>query len=301
MGTVFERRSSVPTPLVQFNLKPNTKPAASRKFLRTADGDTPFIEQPIRMVSCDTPEKAGYAGGPAVAQKKLDTCRARLTGLFYSGIAQELRAYLIARLTPDAATNHIEAGYKASAVFDSLLDTRLTKPGGGRRSVGVIPTGEVVDRYGRMLAYLTPWYAGGKSDPVPKDRKDPRRRTFNLDMIANGWAAFFPIYLSLPGDDDMNMAIAEAETAWKDKKGIWKNYGRKVLLAYEYRMCIKLAIAPSAAAGIKDAFQRECVDLRSLKIVGRQGFWAVPPPYRLWIWKDDLKAAKAVLKLVDPD
>ena len=117
-------------------------------------------------------------------------------------------------------------------------------------------------------------------------------------MIESGWAAFFPIYPSLPKDDDMNLAIAAAETAWSQKLGAWKKYGSKVLLGYEYRACIKLGRADSAAEGIDAAFQRLCVDLRSLKIVGKVGFHRVPPPYRLWVWEKDIAEARATLKLI---
>jgi endonuclease YncB( thermonuclease family) len=283
-------------PTVDFNTVTNSRKPAARKFLRSADGDTPYIEQPIRMVSCDTPEKAGYAGKPETSQPKLDTARQRLEGAFYAQLPQGIRDYLAAKLTADAAERHINAGLEATKVFDALLAERLTRPSGSMRSVGVIPTGEVIDRYGRMLAYLAPWYTGSGSDPVPPVGH-PDRDTFNLNMIKNGWAAFFPVYGSLPKDSDMNMAIAAAEEAWDAKRGAWAFAGEDLLLAYEYRLCVKLGTASSAAKGIADAFQRECVDLRTLTKVGQFGFDAVPPPYRLWIWEDDVTEATAALGL----
>jgi endonuclease YncB( thermonuclease family) len=44
-------------------------------------------------------------------------------------------------------------------------------------------------------------------------------------MIENGWAAFFPIYPSLPQNRDMNKAISSTEDAWNNKRGIWNKYG----------------------------------------------------------------------------
>ena len=118
-------------------------------------------------------------------------------------------------------------------------------------------------------------------------------------MVETGWAAFFPIYPSLPNNDDMNRAIEAAEQAWEDKLGHW-TLGEDLLLAYEYRACIKLAgptgvarkegndnrnfytvadldaqraslladgweISESTAADLaSNAFQRICVDLRDL-------------------------------------
>jgi hypothetical protein len=34
-----------------------------------------------------------------------------------------------------------------------------------------------MDTYGRLLAYITPWFDGGPNDPLPP-RDDPRRRIF---------------------------------------------------------------------------------------------------------------------------
>lgn len=230
---------------VSFDFEGPSRKPTSKKLSRISDGDTPVIEQPIRMVSCDTPEKSGYAGGPDKAQPKLDKCRQRLEGSYYSKIPKELRKYLIGKLTATAAKNHINAGYDASMEFDKALDERLRKATGERKNIAVIPAGEFIDTYGRLLAYIAPWFSGTKSDPIPP-KNSPLRRTFNLDMIERGWAAFFPIYPSLPKKDDFNLAIKEAESAWKHKKGIWKKYGKNILLAYEYRLCVKLGTATSA-------------------------------------------------------
>jgi hypothetical protein len=144
------------------------------------------------MVSCDTPEKGHYAGNPPVSQPKLETCRQRLQNGFYGMLPQELREYLILRLTNDAAEHHINAGLRASQVFDTILTNRLTRPDGSQRRVATVPTGELIDSYGRLLAYIAPWFSGPPSDLLPP-RDHPDRRTINLDMIENGWAAFFPI------------------------------------------------------------------------------------------------------------
>ena len=94
--------------MVGFDFPRTIRSAQPRQLARTSDGDTPVIDQPIRMVSIDTPEKQHYAGLPPTAQAKLNRCRDRLQ--------------------------------------------RLTRPDGGRRRVAVIPTGELIDRYGRLLA-----------------------------------------------------------------------------------------------------------------------------------------------------
>lgn len=281
---------------VSFNYARNIRIAQPRTLFRVSDGDTPVIEQPIRMVSCDTPEKALYAGRPEVSQPKLESCKEKLRNGFYDEIPSGLRGYLRNKLTSSAAADHINAGNDATARFETILEERLTRPNGKKRKGAVIPTGEIIDVHGRMLAYIAPYFTDSQSDPLPP-KNDPRRRTFNLQMIEEGWAAFFPIYPSLPKNVDLNMAIESAETAWKKQNGMWKKYGPKILLGYEYRMCIKLARAKSAEQGIKDAFERICVDLETLEIVGKFEFHKVSPYYRLWIWEKDLDAAKKDLEL----
>ena len=281
---------------VTFQYTRTTRAATPRRLSRTSDGDTPVIEQPIRMVSCDTPEKAHYAGRPEVSQVKLNTCRERLTNGFYNEIPADLRHYLITRLTADAAERHVEAGNRATQVFDDLLQHRLTRPDGTMRRIASIPTGQLIDSHGRLLAYIVPWFSGSQNDPVP-ERNSTDRRTINLDMIENGWASFFPIYPSLPRDSDMNVAIVAAVKAWDARNGIWKEFGDEVLLAYEFRMCIKLGTAETAERGMKSAFQRICIDLRDLTEKGLYGWHAVPPPYRLWVWKDEIEQARSDLGL----
>lgn len=280
--------------------------AASRKSSigDPADGDTPQITQPIRLVSVDTPEKESVAGKPATAQKKLNVTRKRIEdGLFGDLLEDGLAAYLLKKLTEDAAERHIAAGHGASDAFQELLDKRAPRNAQQKRSLAVMPTGEIIDRYGRMLAYVAPWLAKPKEVPIG----DPRRATFNLNLIESGWGAFFPIYPSLPKTADLKLAVAAAETAWKKKKGQWSKGNADLLLAYEYRAVVKLAAKPekgSFAAGataaakkaaaadlLGKAFQRVCVDIRTAGMRGLQGFHAIEPPARLWVWQTDLERA----------
>jgi endonuclease YncB( thermonuclease family) len=286
--------------MVAFDFPRTTRPAQPRQLSRTSDGDTPVIDQPVRMVSVDTPEKQHYAGLPPTAQAKLDRCRQRLQDGTYAALPDGLREYLVGRLTLDAAERHIAAGLGASAAFEALQDQRLTKPDGSRRRVAVIPTGEFIDRYGRLLAYLAPWFAGPPGDPLPP-RDAPERRTFNLDMVASGWGALFLIYPSLPRNDDLNLLLAAAAAAWDEKRGAWAAFGEELLLGYEFRAAIKLGVEEleDPAAAIADAYQRLCVDLRDLRLVGKFDYHQVPPSQRLWIWEADLAAATRDLALPD--
>ncbi|QIF01612.1 hypothetical protein [Roseimicrobium sp. ORNL1] len=270
-------------------------PPQSRQMVSFADGDTISIVQPIRMLSCDTPEKEGFAGAAAIAQPKLDRCRTRLEGGFFPDIPNETKDYLIERLDGDAAARHLHAAHGASGRFQMLMDERLTKPDGTRRRVAVMPGGDLIDTYGRLLAYFAPYYANSASDPLPPIG-DPRRHTLNLNMISEGWAAFFPLYPAIGKPVDFNLALNGAEAAWLEQRGPWVEAGPLLLLGYEYRLCIKLSQAATAAVGM-EAFSRHCVDMRTDQLHNQFGFWQVPPPYRLWIWNDDVEEAVEKLNL----
>jgi hypothetical protein len=110
--------------MVAFDFPRLTRPATPRQLANISDGDTPVIDQPVRMVSVDTPEKAGYAGLPATAQPKLDRTRTRLLDGTYDALPQGLRDYLVGRLSPDAAQRHIDAGIRASQEFQGLCCVR---------------------------------------------------------------------------------------------------------------------------------------------------------------------------------
>jgi endonuclease YncB( thermonuclease family) len=284
--------------MVAFDFPRTTRPAQPRQLARTSDGDTPVIDQPVRMVSVDTPEKQHYAGLPPTAQTTLNRCRRRLQDGTYNALPKQLRDYLIGRLTSDAAERHIGAGLGASAAFEVLQEQRLTRPNGTRRRVAVIPAGEFIDRYGRLLAYLAPWFAGPPNDPLPP-KQAPERRTFNLDMVATGWGALFLIYPSLPQNDDLNLLLAEAQVAWDERRGAWAAFGEDLLLGYEFRAAIKLGVKKlqDPAAAIANAYQRLCVDLSDLSLVGKFDYFQVPPSQRLWIWEADLAAATRDLDL----
>jgi hypothetical protein len=121
--------------MVGFDFPRTIRSAQPRQLARTSDGDTPVIDQPIRMVSIDTPEKQHYAGLPPTAQAKLNRCRDRLQDGTYAAVPAGLRDFLVGRLTPDAAERHIAAGLGATAAFEALQNQRLTRPdGGGSRS-----------------------------------------------------------------------------------------------------------------------------------------------------------------------
>jgi endonuclease YncB( thermonuclease family) len=313
----------MPAPFqVDFHFEPNQRgPFDHRGLQIPSDGDTPLIAQPIRMVSIDTPEK-NYEGGKELGQEKLDACRARLESGFYDGlILQETKDYLLVKLTDNAASIHIDTAHEASAKFQEFMDTRLQVDDDTRRRLAVFPTGEMIDIYGRLLAYIAPWFNRDELPPFG----DPERRTFNLQMLETGWAALFIIYPSLPKAQDFQLAVDAAADAFNGPLGQWK-HGASFLPGYEYRMCIKLGTQlVTAAKGnqrrrfytqedfeanreallldgwsfsmnaeqspeefVATAFQRHCVDIETKELVGRFRFDLVAPWKRMWIWDRDL-------------
>jgi len=280
--------------VLSFDFDRQLRTAAAQRLFSVTDGDTPSILQPVRMVSTDTPEKTHYAGRPEVAQLKLDACRQRLLAGFYPQIPDRLRDYLIDRIDASAAARHIAAGEEASVKFDLLLRDRLARPDGRQRGVATIPTGEVIDRYGRMLAYLAPWFAGTRSDPVPP-RGDPARRTFNLDMVAAGWAAPFMVYPSLPQNDDLTFftrsrrrpgrtgavhgEYTAASCSWATSTGFASSSARPPRRPRGWERPSSESVSTCEGRA------------RSDSSAGRR--WL--PPHRLWIWADDATGASVAL------
>ncbi|MGI5290825.1 hypothetical protein ACQEVF_46970 [Nonomuraea polychroma] len=127
--------------MVELGFVGPSRPAQDYRFIKVTDGDTPTIEMSIRMVSIDTPEtKVG--GNPPTAQATIERAKTRLQDDTYDALPQDLRDYLIARITPDAAQRHLSAGKLAAEAHKSMVNTRLTRPDGSQRKLAVIATGD---------------------------------------------------------------------------------------------------------------------------------------------------------------
>jgi endonuclease YncB( thermonuclease family) len=282
---------------INYKLPPPSFKVSPKKDIGAPDGDTLKIEQAVRMVSCDTPEKEKPFGKAATTQPKLEKAKQRLQSGFFPGLPAGLIKYLADKVNNTAADRHIKAGKQASDEFEKIKNKALNMPGGKRRKVGILPSGEVIDSNGRMLAYILTYF---EKKELPA-KNDPKRNTYNLAMVENGWAAFFPVWPSLPNDTkDFDKIYKAAIKAWKSKKGMWNKFGSNLLLPYEYRLMMKLSVNPTSTKTPKTivdtAFQRLCVDLRKMKLVGKFDFYKVPPGDRLWIWERDWKANKDSIK-----
>ncbi|NIO38331.1 nuclease [Candidatus Bathyarchaeota archaeon] len=260
-----------------------------RKFVRVTDGDTPYITMSIRMLSIDTPE-VHYPSNQKPS--KQDANLAQLAEWIDKGeapISRGLGDYLCPKLaTGKAGTLQEEQGKKATEAFRKLLDKKLE---GTKRSLFIWAADEHFDEYGRLLAYVAPYYTA-------KERKTMSRRdraTFNLLMVKSGWGASFPIYPSIPRMVDLVMLQQDAKKAYTDRKGFWAD--KNTLAGYEFRMCVKLQ--KRLASGKKTKWiSRYCVDMTTREIFFPQDYYKVKPYNRIFIWPKDVPEAVGKMNLL---
>ena len=280
----------------------NLPSLGSRSLVDISDGDTPNIRMPIRMLSIDTPEVTAKSPAGAAA---VDARFNQLAEWIRSGLAPVsagFREHILPRLESAAAgTLQFDQGKKASGFHKEIVELRLTRPGSGRkRNVFLRSSESPFDKYGRLLAYVAPYYSG-------KERRGLSRReraTFNLDMVAGGWAAPFLIFPNLPGELDLPLFLEAAVEAREEGKGQYQD--DLSLPGYEYRMCEKLyritkKIADGEELSYTDRIKwrsRYCADMRDRRLFGPESYFHIPEPYRLWIWPDDVQQAIGMLNLI---
>jgi endonuclease YncB( thermonuclease family) len=273
----------------------------SRALVDITDGDTPNIRMPIRMLSVDTPEVTADDDAGA---EKVDAKLAQLAEWIDQGkapISAPLAAVLQPKLaTGKAGTLHFQQGQKASAFAKQNADTRLTRPNGRKRNLFVRTADSPFDNNHRLLAYVAPSYTPAELKKLSREE----RSTFNLDLVAKGWAATFVIYPAVPGELDLPLLVDAAATARSAKLGIWED--PDTLLAYEYRAMEKLftvtkKIVDNVELRTGEAWswrERYCVDMRSRRLHGPEAWIEVPPEYRLFLWPQDVSDAVSRLNLV---
>ncbi|MDX1252951.1 MAG: thermonuclease family protein [Gammaproteobacteria bacterium] len=269
-------------------------------FERITDGDTPYVSMAIRMLSIDTAE-VHYPGNESPA--KHDAKLAQLADWIHGGkapIDPGLAAWLEPKLaTGSAGTLQKQQGDAAKAEFQRLLDEKLTRPSGGKRSVFLRTADQPFDQYGRLLAYMSPYYSSEELATLPP----AERATFNMLMVASGWAATFPIYPSLPKYTDLVLLQQAAEDALTNKKGAWADPA--TLTGYEFRMCYKLwEVTNKLVKGQKLSsrerygwVERYCVDMTNREVYSPQDYYKVPAYNRVFIWPDDVAEAVGRLNL----
>lgn len=272
-----------------------------KKYVSATDGDTPYVSISIRMLSIDAPE-VHYPG--TTKPSKYDDKLKELADLIDAGkapIEHDLANFLKEKLkTGKAGTLQETQGLQATEEFHKIVSASLTKPNGKKRNVFLLAADEHFDQYGRLLAYMSPYYEQAELATLSLRQ----RATFNLMMIEAGWAASFPIYPSLPKNVDLILMHDVAKEAYDNKKGIWAD--PYTLLGYEYRMCVRLyEITKKLISGKKVSSQerkswieRFCVDMTSREIFYPQEYFKVKPYNRIFIWPVDVTEAVARMNLV---
>ncbi len=272
----------------------------SKTYLRSTDGDTPFVSVSIRMLSIDAPE-VHYPGRTKPSRHDADLAQlAQWIAAGKAPIDSDLAAYLHPRLaTGKAGTLQEHQGEQARAVFEQMLERMLVKPDGSRRTLFLRTADQPFDEYGRLLAYIAPSY-----DAEELARMSVwERSTFNLLMVRTGWAATLIIYPSLPKYDDLVMMREAAKEAYLAGRGIWAD--PLSLTGYEFRMAVKLfQITKKLVAGEKVIsaeregwVSRYCVDITTREIYYPQRYFKVAPYNRLFVWPKDVSEAVGKLNL----
>jgi endonuclease YncB( thermonuclease family) len=276
----------------------------TKKYLGTADGDTPHISMPIRMLSIDAPE-THYPGNTSTS--KLDRSLSKLADWIESGkapIDSNLGDYLCPRLSTGAAGSLQERqGVAAAKHFEKIFADRLAKPNGGNRNIFLRTSDEKFDDYGRVLAYIAPYYA--QEELISMSLMD--RATFNLLMVDSGWAAPLPIYPALPKHSDLVLLRDCAKKACNARKGAWAE--PNMLTGYEFRMCVQLyTVTEKILSGSKVSLSemsgwidRFCVDMSTREIFYPQDYHKVKPYNRIFIWPKDVSEAVARMNLQPPE
>lgn len=275
-----------------------------KKYIRTTDGDTPYVSISIRMLSIDTPE-VHYPGNlkPSTQDQNL----AMLAGWMQDGkapLSKGLAEYLRPKLaTGTAGTLQERQGETATTVFENLLNEKLTEPNGSKRNVFLRAADQPFDQYGRLLAYMAPCYDYKELASMAYGE----RATFNLLMVESGWAASFPIYPSIPKHADLVMLWKAAKDAYNNNKGAWAD--SMMLTGYEYRMCVKLykvtkrlVEGESLSSGEKYGWiERFCADMTTREIFYPQDYYKVLPYNRIFVWPGDVSEAVGKMNLMPPE
>jgi endonuclease YncB( thermonuclease family) len=272
----------------------------AKALVDVTDGDTPNFRMPIRMLSVDTPEVTAQTAEGAAA---VDAKFAELVGWIRAGkapIASALAAHLLPKLADRAGTRQFDQGNAASAWSKSNIQRRLALPDGRQRKLFIRLSDTPFDANKRLLAYVAPSFS--ETERATLSRQE--RATFNLDLIESGWGAPFVLFPSIPGELDLPLYLHAAVEAMAQHRGQYAD--PLSLFGYEYRMCEKLyavtrklvrgePVKPDERFGWRT---RYAVDMRTRRILGPESYMLIPPPYRLWIWPQDVRRAIAELNLI---
>jgi endonuclease YncB( thermonuclease family) len=237
------------------------------------DGDTVTVEAEgnlgVRFLGIDAPEVAIPLPGTDLPFVKLsdprwDAALADPFSGFDPPLDPDLRAHLQHRVGPGAACNHAAVAGAATRALEELVEADRTTAGKTVEELAFFLAfaGEVMDRYGRLLAYLHPDQA-----EVPREQ---RLDSYNERLLATGWVSPYFIWpnvnpfrragsvsaaVPVPGTARQ---VVEAESSLRDAReavaatreqriGLYQAGSPLRLLAFEVR-CLRPPSAPGPVA-----------------------------------------------------
>ena len=274
-----------------------------KKFIDITDGDSIKIEMPVRMLSVDTPEKDVTKKKQGLSKNDMRNLMAPLADWIEGGespVQDVLAQHLLPRLRRcKVAETHWAQGRCASTAHEAIVDEKLTKPNGKKRSMYVRVADQRFDQYGRLLAYLAPSYTADERKKMSRRE----RATFNFLFLESGWSASFIIYPSIPGEKDLLMVQEEGKSAIKDGRGQWAD--SLSLAGYEYRMVEGLTVlfkkVRDGNALDRDDWtgwiSRYCADMETGLLYPPQAYPLVKPWNRIFIWRKQVGEAVGRLNL----
>lgn len=277
-----------------------------KSYARLTDGDTPFIVMSIRMLSIDAPE-LHFPGmsAPSKYDQPLSELAEWLADEDFAGegklVNKGLAAHLIPRLEGGrAGTLHYEQAEQARVVLNQLVEEQLGRgEGKKKRNVFLQAADQPFDRYGRLLAYVSPSYSKTELAKLGGGRPP----SFNYQMVANGWAASFIVYPSIPDYIKLQEWQQAAEDAFTGHKGAWAE--PLAITGYEYRMCVRLheviSLFKAGRTPSRDKrsgwVSRFCADMTTKEVFYPQDYHLVAPYNRIFIEPTQVNAAVGILGL----
>ena len=130
--------------IVNFNFPREIRSAQPRRLVRSSDGDTTVIEQPIRMVSCDTPEKSRDAASRRSASRSSISAASASRAGFTTRCRRHF-ATILSRGSPTLRRSGTSRPGSARARRSaSFLRPASPAPMAPHEASATIPTGEMV-------------------------------------------------------------------------------------------------------------------------------------------------------------
>lgn len=241
-------------------------------LLSISDGDTPEVKMGVRMLGIDTPELHFPGTGSPDRQ---DPVLVKLPSMTtFQNLPKELRDYLEPRLE-GAGTRQKKWSLLAKAELEKIVEEGLRVEGKKQRRKLFLACGEeVIDCYGRILAYAGPYMT--KEERVKLGQPE----TFNLRMLKAGLAVSNIHGTNLPKDEDIKLVIEAVKNAKKKKLGFWKE-GDKVLHGYEFRALVRMAMG-QAGFRYRVADLRPQLEGQPMKYLRAEEYISIPEEYRVF-------------------